>query len=106
MENKINYTDSMTGKRPTEKQLQVLLLLNPFEGKITQADVAEKLGISRVAVCVRMRNLKKRCPSIHEKFMKIKKAFNKKPNVIPISRLCSTEEQNECFDYLKIKETF
>jgi DNA-binding Lrp family transcriptional regulator len=106
MENKINYTDDVTGKEPTKKQLEVLLLLNPFEGKVTQAEAAEKLGISREAVCIRMRNLKKRCPIVHEKFMKIKKSFNKKVNVIPVSRLCSDEEQNECFDYLKIKETF
>jgi len=106
MDNRVDYIDEVSERKPTKRQMEVLLLLNPFEGKVTQSDVAEKLGISRKAVFLRLKNLKKRCPGIYEKFMKIKKSFNEKTNVVQISQLCSDEEQNECFDYLNYKETF
>ena len=103
MENdKLNYKDDITGKKPTKKQLEVLLLLNPFKGYKTENDIAKELGISRIAVCNRMQNLKKRCPSIYKKFMKLKEPICP----IIISDLCRDDEQNECFDYLKIKEIF
>ena len=102
----LNYKDNITGKKPTKKQLEVLLLLNPFKGYKTEDDVAKELGISRRAICYRIENLKKRCPLVYEEFAKLKKKFNKPNDFIIISDLCKDDEQNECFDYLKIKEIF
>lgn len=109
---KLSYVDSISGKEPTKRQLEVLLLLNPFVKKTNYAEVARILGISRAAVQQRICHLKKRCPSIYQKFSNLKKELNDRDhrkrlnNPVPISRLCSTEEQNECFDYLNYKETF
>lgn len=64
---------------PTVKQLELLMALNPFKGKITYQGAAKELGISVSAVQKRMVNLKKGCPKIYEKFMAIKKDFNKRP---------------------------
>jgi len=108
----LNYTDKATGKRPTDRQLEVLLLLNPFVKKTNYADVGRILGITRAAVQQRICHLKKRCPSIYKKFWDLRKVMNDRGhrnrlnNPVPISRLCSDIEQNECFDYLKIKEDF
>lgn len=112
MDNRINYIDETSGRKPTEKQLEVLLLLNPFVKKTNYAEVAKTLGISRAAVQQRICHLKKRCPSIYKKFWDLKKAMNDRDhkrrlnNPIPISQLCIDNEQNECFDYIKTKETF
>lgn len=108
---KFSYADEISGKRPTDRQLAVLFALNPFLKKTTYNDAAETLGISRAAVQHRMSNLKKRCPSMYQKFMELRKIFNdrnyrkKVSNPMLISDLCN-EEQNECFDYLDYKESF
>ena len=76
MENRINYIDDVSGKKPTGRQLEVLLLLNPFVKKTNYVEVAKILGISRAGVQQRMCCLKKRCPSIYKKFWDLKKAMN------------------------------
>lgn len=109
---KLSYVDEVSGKEPTKRQLEVLLLQNPFVKKTNYAEIAKILGISKAGVQQRICHLKKRCPSIYKKFRELKKEINDRNhrkrlnNPVPISRLCSTEEQNECFDYLKIKEVF
>jgi len=75
MDNRINYIDEVSGKQPTEKQLEALLLLNPFVKKTTYAEAAKTLGISQAAVQQRMCCLKKRCPSIYKKFWVMKLAI-------------------------------
>jgi len=72
----LSYVDNISGKEPTKRQLEVLLLLNPFEKKTNYAEVARTLGISRAAVQQRMCHLKKRCPSIYKKFWDLRKAMN------------------------------
>lgn len=112
MKNRINYIDSVSGKEPTKRQLEVLLLQNPFVKKTNYAEIARTLGISKAGVQQRICRLKKRCPLIYQKFRDLKKELNdrdhrrKLNNPIPISQLCIDNEQNECFDYLKTKETF
>lgn len=65
--------------QPTEKQLELLLILNPYKKRTAYKQAAKELGINVSAVQKRMDNLKKRCPEIYKKFMLIKKDFNKKP---------------------------
>lgn len=62
---------------PTKKQLELLLILNPFEKKTAYREAANILGISKAAVQQRMLNLKKRCPDVYWKFRKLKKKLNK-----------------------------
>lgn len=73
----LNYTDSVTGKEPTKRQLEVLLLLNPFEKKTNYAEVAKIIGISKAGVQQRICHLKKRCPSIYKKFWDLRKTMSK-----------------------------
>lgn len=74
----LNYIDSVSGKEPTKRQLEVLLLQNPFVKKINYAEIAKVLGISKAGVQQRMCHLKKRCPSIYQKFKDLKKEINDK----------------------------
>lgn len=68
--------DNITGKKPTDKQLEVLMLLNPFMKKTNYQEVADTLGISKAGVQQRMCCLKKRCPSIYKKFRELRKILN------------------------------
>lgn len=63
--------DQTTGKIPTKKQLEVIMLVNPFRAKsVKYADAAKILGITVSAVKERMTSLRKRCPQIWESFRK------------------------------------
>ena len=65
------YNNSM--EQPTKRQLEILLVLNPFEFNRTYKDVARILGISETCVKSRMARLKKQCPVIYEKFKEVKR---------------------------------
>lgn len=107
-----NFVDDITGIKPTKKQIQCLIALNPFEKKVTYQMAALALGISKTAVYFRMKSLKSRCPDIYRRFMKLKKFYNKPPYPIQISQLLginkdgSEEAIDDCWDRLKIKRTF
>ena len=62
-------------KRPTKKQMELLLILNPFKFDRTYKDAAMLLGISESAVKNRMIRLKKRCPVVYERFRKIRESL-------------------------------
>lgn len=66
-------TDDETGLLPTERQVEILFLLNPFRFDRTYKDAAEILGISVWAIQKQMSNLKKRCPAIYKRFKKLRK---------------------------------
>ena len=69
--------DQRTGKVPTEKQLEVLICLNPLKNKgKTYGDVAAELGITVEAIKSRMKGLKIRCPVIYQTFRNVR--FKKK----------------------------
>lgn len=76
MENIDNYIlkvkpDLITGKLPTKKQLEVMLICNPFRAKhVKYSDAAKLLGINKRAIQDRMTSLHKRCPQIWESFRK------------------------------------
>lgn len=108
----LSFIDEISGKNPTKKQFETLMLLNPFVKKTNYKEVAKILGTNEAAIQERMRRLKRRCPGIYWKFRELRKALNNKEykekvnNPIIISDLCEDGEQNECFDSLDIKETF
>jgi hypothetical protein len=106
MENKINYIDSISGRKPTEKQLEVLLLLNPFVKKINYSEVARILGISRAGVQQRMSGLKRRCPSIYKKFWDLKKAMSKGQQAINKAYVADPNSIEDLNALDKIRETF
>lgn len=62
--------DPKTGKLPTTKQLQLLLVLNPFrrKKKVTYKQAAILLGITDCAVASRMRGFQKRCPILYANY--------------------------------------
>lgn len=62
-------------EQPTEKQMELLLILNPFEFDRTYKDAAELLGISESAVKDRMTKLKKWCPVVYERFRKLRESL-------------------------------
>ena len=65
--------DQRTGMLPTEKQLEVLMCLNPLKNKgKTYSDVAAELGITINAVKSRMKGLKSRCPVIYQAFRNVR----------------------------------
>ena len=68
--------DQKTGKKATKKQMELLLILNPFEFNRTYADAAEILGVSESNIQTRMSEFKKRCPAAYEKFMKVKESLS------------------------------
>ena len=70
--------DEETGKRIMPKQLELLLLLNPIEGHPpTYRDIAKKLGVSYMAIAMRMYNFKKRCPAIHRRFKELQRSVSR-----------------------------
>jgi len=71
-------TDETTGKKPTPKQVQLLLLLNPInENPPTYREIAKQLGISYMAVAMRQYNFKKRCPAIHRRFKELQRSVSR-----------------------------
>ena len=71
--------DQRTGKLPTDKQLEVLLCLNPIKNKVkTYREVADELGITINSVKSRMKGLKLKCPTIYKNFRKIRFKKRKK----------------------------
>jgi len=78
-------------EQPTKRQMEILLILNPFEYNRNYKDAAEILGVSESCVKNQMFKLKKQCPVIYEKFRKIKLVMEKELNysiyqpVIPFS---------------------
>lgn len=65
-------------KEPTKKQLEVLKALNPFrvDANETFEEAAKELGVSEIAIKIRMTNLKQRCPDVYETFRNLRKRFN------------------------------
>ena len=63
-------------KEPTTKQMEILLTLNPFEGKTSYEKAAKELGISNTTLKKRVMRLKKRCPEVYEKFKNLQKELN------------------------------
>ena len=61
--------------RPTRRQMELLLILNPLEFNRTYKDAAVLLKISESAVKNRMTRLKKRCPVVYERFRKIRESL-------------------------------
>ena len=57
-------------EQPTEIQIEILLVLNPYEFNRTYKDAATVLGISESCVKGQMARLKKQCPVIYEEFKK------------------------------------
>lgn len=106
MENRIDYTDNVTGKEPTKRQLEVLMLLNPFEKKTNYAEVAKILEISKAAVQQRMCHLKKRCPSIYQKFWNLRKAMSKGQQAINKAYVADPNFIEDLNTLNAIKETF
>lgn len=65
--------DQRTGMLPTEKQLVVLMCLNPLKNKgKTYGDVANELGITINSIKSRMKGLKSRCPVIYRTFRNVR----------------------------------
>ncbi len=62
--------DADTGKCPTARQLEVIVLLNPFDPERckTYDEVADMLGVTHQAVCERMKRFKERCPNMYRQF--------------------------------------
>lgn len=70
--------DEETGHNITPKQLELLLLLNPVnKNPPAYKEIAKQLGISYMAVVMRMFNLKKRCPAIHRRFKELQKSMTR-----------------------------
>jgi len=63
-------------KRPTKKQLELLLILNPYIEKISYKDAAVVLGVSESAVKKRLKILKSRCPDVYGSFMSVRRKLN------------------------------
>lgn len=63
-------------EQPTKKQMELLLILNPFEFNRTYKDVAEILGVSESNIQTQMSKFKGRCPDAYEKFMKVKERLS------------------------------
>ncbi len=59
-------------EQPTEIQMEILLVLNPYEFNRTYKDAARILGISETCVGSQMARLKKQCPVIYKRFKRIK----------------------------------
>lgn len=68
---KLIMADPTTGKPPTKKQLEILLLLNPFEHDITYEDAAKTLGVDKQNIKATMSRFKTRCPVIYKRFKKL-----------------------------------
>lgn len=74
--------DQITGKLPTKKQLEVMVLINPFRAKsVKYSDVAKMLGITTLAVKERMKTLSKQCPQIWQAFRR--ERFKDRVNHLP-----------------------
>lgn len=106
MENKINYIDDVSGKEPTKRQLEVLLLQNPFVKKTNYAEIAEILGISKAGVQQRICHLKKRCPSIYQKFRELKKTMSKGQQAINKAYVADPDFIENLNDLNAVKEMF
>ena len=59
-------------EQPTEIQMEILLILNPYEFNRTYKDAARILGVFESNIQYQMSKLKKQCPVIYEKFKGIK----------------------------------
>lgn len=71
--------DQRTGMLPTEKQLEVLICLNPLKNKgKTYSDVAYELGLTTDAIKSRVKGLKVRCPVIYQAFRSVRFKKRKK----------------------------
>jgi len=63
-------------KIPTKRQLEVLKVLNPYEGRTTYSEAARILGTTEQRIKEIMSRLKKRCPEIYNNYTAIKKILN------------------------------
>ena len=86
----------------TKRQLELLMVLNPFRGDTSYQDAADELGISRQAVQRMMGRIKIRCPKIYTAFEKLRK--NLSNGVQDINNPTVLDPKN--FDYLKLKKVF
>jgi len=100
------FEDCITGKEPTKRQLEVLLLLNPFVKKTNYTEIAKILGISKAGVQQRMCHLKKRCPSIYKKFWDLKKSMSKGQQAINKAYIADPVFIEELNALNAIRETF
>lgn len=107
MENlKLNYIDDVSGKEPTKRQLEVLLLQNPFVKKTNYAEIARTLGISKAGVQQRICRLKRRCPSIYQKFKDLKKSITKGQQAVNKAYVADPVFIEELNALNAVKETF
>lgn len=68
--------DPVSGKKPTNTQLRVMLLLNPIrEHPPTHIEAAKILGVSKQAVSGVMCRFKKRCPTYYQRFVEAKRTI-------------------------------
>lgn len=58
----------------TKKQMEVLTMIHPDVGAMSQEDIAEELGISREAVRQRLKGIYKNNPGLQEHIERRKKA--------------------------------
>lgn len=86
----------------TRRQLELLMVLNPFKGDISYQDAADELGISRQAVQGRMSRIKIRCPEVYAAFDKLRK--NLSDGEYDVNNPVILDPKN--FDYLKLKRVF
>ena len=106
MKNRISYIDDVSGKEPTKRQLEVLLLQNPFLKKTNYVEIAKILGISRAGVQQRICRLKRRCPSIYQKFRELKKTMSKGQQAINKAYVADPNSIEDLNSLNKIRETF
>lgn len=106
MENRISYIDDVSGKEPTGRQLEVLLLQNPFLKKTNYAEIARTLGVSKAAIQQRMCCLKRRCPSIYQKFRELKKTMSKGQQAINKAYVADPNSIEDLNSLNKIREVF
>ena len=86
----------------TRKQLELLMVLNPFKGDISYQDAADELGVSQQAIQGMMSRIKTRCPEIYAAFDKLRK--NLSDGEYDVNNPVILDPKN--FDYLKLKRVF
>lgn len=107
--NKDVFPDPQTGFLPTQRQLEILLTLNPLEYDRTYEDVAKILKVSEGSIQKQISRLKQRCPDVYQRFKKLRKRnscnlsldFEINENELFIDR-CYFAEDNEYIDTSKI----
>ena len=93
--------------KPTRKQLELLLVLNPFNcERVNYHEAADIIGISESCVKKRMHRFKKRCPEAYWKFRALRNEMTHGQRAIDFPRVYDVEFIEEMHANGLVKESF